>query len=1067
MKNLNIKMALTLLLCVAGFSAFAQTTVRGRVTGSEGEPLYGATVIVEGTSTVAVTDSDGRYTVEVRGPGDVLNFSYVGAEPQSIVVGGRSVIDVAMEDDQWIDPVVVIGYGQQRKSVVTAAISSVSDAVLERATPIRLDDALKGLTAGVMVTSESGQPGAGSQVRIRGMGTINENKPLYVVDGMPMTDGIDYLAPADIERIDILKDAASAAVYGTRGANGVILVTTKSGATSDRVRVTYDFQYGLQNPWRHLDVLNATEYAVIMNDRSLNGGGGIVYPDPYSMGKGTDWQKEVFNKNAPVLSHQLSVSGKSGRNTYYISASYLSEDGTIGGNFDRSNYKRFTVRLNDTYSLMDKSNERNWLNKLDLTTNTSYSRTLQRRIEPNSHFGSVLGSAVYMSPLIDVYTTDEMEATYRELHPGYNFVRDRHNGRLFTLPSAIGSYGEMYNPVAYLNMDGTKYNYHRFVSNFDATLGIWDGLSFKSSFGVDMRFNGEDGWTPIYYLNGNNSALFSSVYSDASSLLTWQVENVLSYDKVFAEKHSVNVLLGQSALETTGRNLRGSNRDMIEEDPDRANLGFTTGDMSKQSASGGLWDDYRLASLFARASYSYDDRYMIQGTVRRDGSSRFGPDNRFAIFPSVSAGWNIRNEAFMEDRAPWLSNLKLRASWGKNGNDQSVGAFAYIALTQTGNDYILGSGPNGTEYIANGTKSSGVANPGLKWEESVQTDVGIDAGFLNGALNVALDYYKKRTEGMIIEMPIPAYVGDNRPMGNVGTMDNSGFEFEVNYRHHVGAFNFWAGGNLTYLKNKLVNLGNDEGFQMYDSFRNYEITRGENGQPFPFFYGYKTDGIFQNVDELDDHSWTGPDKDGKIVTKRIQPDAAPGDVRFVDRDGDGEITENDRTKIGKGSPDWVFGFNAGFDWKGIDFSMIWQGVAGADVFDATWHPGTAPTGNLPRWALDRWTGPGSSNKIPRFTSEGAATTDNWLASDLYVKDGSYLRLKNITLGYTLPERWTSKAFVSRLRVYVTATNLLTFTKYDGFDPEISSGSVDNVSLGLDKGVYPQSRVFYFGVNLNF
>ncbi len=559
--------------------------------------------------------------------------------------------------------------------------------------------------------------------------------------------------------------------------------------------------------------------------------------------------------------------------------------------------------------------------------------------------------------------------------------------------------------------------------------------------------------------------------------LTWQVENVLSYDKVFADKHSVSVLLGQSALETTGSELRGGREDLKAEDPDRANLNFATGSSTdgKQTASGGPWADYRLASLFARASYSYDDRYMIQATIRSDGSSRFGANKRFATFPSVSVGWNIRNEHFMEGRAQWLSAFKLRASWGQNGNDQSLGAFAYTVLTSGGN-HVFGSGAVGNESIIIGTKASGTPNPNLKWEASEQTDIGLDLGFLSGSLNVTVDYYKKRTNGMIIRIPINTYVGTAEPFGNVGKMDNSGFEIEANYRLRAGEFNFYVGANATYLKNNVVNLGNATGILPLDNFGTAGlITRAQNGQPFPYFFGLKTAGIFQNQAEIDSFNENGKtpimnpdtnqqevDDDGNLMWNYPQPNVVPGDVRFVDINKDGKIDDNDRTKIGKGTPDWMYGFNVGFEWKGIDFNMIWQGVAGADVFDGTYRHGAFASGNMPRYMLDRWTGEGSSDKLPRFSFSGTST--NWLSSDLYIKDGSYLRLKNVTLGYTLPITWTSKAFISRLRIYVSASNLLTFTKYDGFDPEIASGGT---SLGVDRGVYPQARTFYFGVNLNF
>ncbi len=1060
MKNFCLKALLTLIFAGGGNIALAQQMVKGQVKDASGEPVIGAAVVIEGTTQGVSTDFDGRYAIQVEDGSAVLTFSYVGTKPYSVAVGTQSVIDVTLEGNQLLDDVVVIGYGVQKKSVVTASISSVDNAMLEKVAAVRVDDALKGLSSGVMVTSASGQPGAGSQIRIRGFGTINNSNPLYVVDGMPISTGIDYLNPSDIERIDVLKDASSCAVYGTRGANGVILVTTKKGS-KDRISVNYDFYYGIQNPWRKRDVLNATEYAVMMNEGALNAGMGIRYADPYAFGAGTDWQDELFNDNAPVQSHQLSLSGQSGRNTYYISASYYDQEGIIGGNVDRSNFERITLRMNDSYTLFDKSETRNWLNKMVLNTNLSYARTISRGISTNSEYGSPLGSAITLSPILGVYVDPDDEAAVAAQYKGYNLIRDKKNGRLYTIPGS--DYNEMSNPLADLSLPGDRYNNDRFVANFDGEITLWDALKFKSSVGIDLGFSGTDGWMPNYYLNANRKQDYSSVYSTMTRGLIWQVENTISYDKTFADKHQLSVMLGQSALESTGRSLTGSNQNLMEEDPDKANLGFATGDREKQGASGYLYADYRLSSLFARASYSYDDRYMVQATVRRDGSSMFGTNNRFAVFPSASVGWNIKNEAFLRDRADWLSSMKLRASWGKNGNDQ-IGAFAYTVLTAAGNNYILGSGAAGNESIINGVKASGTANPDLEWEESRQTDVGLDLGFFKNSLTVTLDYYKKRTEGMLMTMPVPSYLGESKPIGNVGTMNNSGFELEVGYRRTLGDFSFNVGGNLSYLKNKLVNLGNDTGYMNLDSFSTMgTIARAENGETYPFFYGLRTAGIFQTAEEV--AAYSHADDEGNV--QLIQPDAQPGDVRFVDLNGDGKIDDNDRTKIGKATPDWTFGINAGFEWKGIDFSMVWQGVAGNDIYDATRRTDIT-SANQPRWMLGRWTGPGTSDRLPRYTFND--TNNNWKTSDLFIKDGSYLRLKNITLGYTLPERWTSRAFIRKIRVYVSAENLLTFTEYDGFDPEISAGTVGSGqtgSMGIDRGIYPQSRTFYFGANIAF
>ena len=1048
-------------------SAFAQQ-VKGTVKDSAGQPVIGAAVVVEGTTLGVTVDLDGNFVFDKAVPADaVLVVTSIGYKTAKVPVGGGFVEVVLEEDAEMLDEVVMIGYGTQKKAVVSAAISTVGSEMLDKVGAVRIDDALKGMTPGVNVTSNSGHPGAGSQIRIRGIGTINNSNPLYVVDGMAIDGGIDYLAPSDIERIDILKDAASCAVFGTRGANGVILVTTKKGS-KDKVSVTYDFQYGISNPWRKREVLNATEYAVMMNEAAINDGNAPKYADPYSFGVGTDWQDELFYKNAPQQSHQLTISGNSGKNQYFVSAGYFSQDGIVGGDYDRANYERFSVRVNDQYSIFDATQDRTWLNKMSLNVNASYSRTFTTGITTNSEFGSPLGSAAALSPLLSVYVdpADEQsvidqyyyndaahavdETTGELLNPNwsdFNLVRDPENGRLFTVPGT--EFQEMVNPLADLSLPGTKNNYDRLVGGVELDFQLYDGLVFRSSVSVDFSVGGSDGWTPNYYLSSTRHQGYSSVWGSMNRGLVWQVDNTLTYTKSFDDKHNLTVMLGQSAAATQGRNINASKMYLMEEDPSKANMGFATSQREDNDGGGSLYVDYRLSSLFARASYDYDNRYMIQATVRRDGSSRFGPGNRFAIFPSASAAWNIKNEAFLLD-VSWLSNLKLRASWGMNGND-NIGNFMFAAQTSAGNNYVFGSGALGNETIVNGVKTSVTPNDLLQWEKSNQTDVGLDFGFFGNSLQFTADYFYKKTEGMLIEMPVPTYLGESKPWGNVGTMSNSGVELDLNYRYSVGDFSFTIGANAAYIKTLLVNAGNESGILDRGSVHQMgTIIRGENGQPFPYFYGYKTDGVFQTWDEVNAYT----NADGGL----IQPDAQPGDFRYKDLDGDGAITaEGDRTNLGKCVPAWTYGINASIDWKGIDFSMVWQGVAGNKVFDATRRT-DIPTMNQPKYVLNRWTGEGSTNEYPRFTVTDP--NQNWSkASDFFIKDASYFRLKNVTLGYTLPVKWTNKVFVKKLRVYVACENALTFTKYDGFDPEIADY--------VDRGIYPQSRTVQFGASITF
>ena len=1022
------------------------------VSGTDNEPLPGVNVVVKGnTSTGTITDFNSTFTLSA--PADaILSISYIGFKSQEIAVKGHKDIKIVLqEDSETLDEVVVVGYGVQKKSVVTASIAKVSADDLASTAPVRMDNALKGLASGVTVTSSSGQPGAAAQIRVRGVGTIRTENgaadPLYIVDGMPLEGGLDYLNPNDIASIEVLKDAASGAVYGARAANGVILVTTKTGKIG-KTKVTYDFSYGWQSAWKKRDVLNASEYALMINEGAINAGIAPKFSDPYSYGQGTNWQDEVFNNNAPMMNRQVSVSGASEKVNYLFSLGFYTQDGIVGGNFDRSNYERLTLRSNTQYTLFDESKERNWLNSLKVTSNLSYARIKSTNFDDNSTWGTPLGSALALSPILNVY--DETEEAIKAQFDKYGTtaeytpVYDPRNGKLFSIP---GEFGEMSNPIAKLSLPGDKHWSHKFVANFSAELQLWDNLKFKTSYGADLSFWGYDGYRPLYYLRSGESSTQSSAYSRKEDGTVWQLENVLMYDKSI-DKHSFSVLLGQSAKKSSGSYLYGSRNNITNYSRPYIDASTGLAANADRDAAGAPSVDATLASIFARASYNYDERYMLQVTVRRDGSSRFGPNNHYAVFPSFSLGWNLTNEKFMNKRPNWLTTTKIRLSWGKNGNE-NIGNFKYTVLTSPGNNAIFGS----SENVINGVKASGLANPDLKWEESEQLDFGLDFGFFNNALTFTADYYKKKTNGMLMEMNIPFYVGEAKPIGNVGKMENSGIELEAAYKFRVSDWNFRVSANASYLKNKLIEYGNESGWENLDSFQGTgDISRAENGKPFPFFYGYKTAGIFQNTDEVKAYK---NDK-GEL----LQPTAVPGDVRFVDVDGNGIIDANDRTDIGKGMPDWTFGFNLGVSWKNFDLNMMWQGTAGNDIYDATRRTDIA-TSNLPSWMLNRWTGEGTSNRIPRFVQ---GDNVNWQSSDLYVYDGSYLRLKNIQLGYTLPAALTQKVFISSLRFYVAAENLFTFTKYHGFDPEISSGGT---SLGIDYGVYPQARVWTIGASLSF
>lgn len=1043
---------LCLLLLFPTFMFAQKVTVRGQVKDTQGEPIIGANVAIKGTSTGSITDLDGMFVVPDVEQGSLMEISFIGYLTQSVKASGNESLSITLKDDnQALDEVIVIGYGVQKKSVVTASIARVSAEELSATAPVRVDNALKGLASGVQVTTTNGQPGAAAKIRIRGTGTINNSDPLYIIDGMAIDGGIDYLNPNDIASIEVLKDAASGAVYGARAANGVVLVTTKSGKEG-KVRVTYDFSFGFQRPWKERDMLNASQYATLMNEASNYAGEGDLYQNPGQYGIGTNWQKETFNYDAPVQNHQVSVSGATEKINYFLSLGYYDQEGIVGGDYDRSNYNRMTMRSNTTYTLFDESKKRNWLSKMTIGVNAAYSRIKNSGIEANSLTGSALGNAMFLSPMMSVYAEDEA-ALYKEhaenIKQYGDLVRDKKTGQLLSVPSK--DFNEISNPLGYLSLPGEINNSDKFVANFYAELTLWDNLKFKTSYGTDLAFWGKDGWSKPFYLATNSHGDKSKVWSEMNRGCTWQLENILTYDKTI-NAHSFAVVLGQSAKKYTGRKVGGSAYDMIAELDDKANIDFTSGLASdgKRDVYGGKFDPSTLASYFGRISYNYDERYMLQMTVRRDGSSNFGPNNKWATFPSVSLGWNITNESFMQERPEWLTNTKIRLSWGKNGNE-NIGAFRYTANVSTNNNYVFGGGTG--QQIIMGSKPSGTPNADLMWEESEQYDAGIDFGFFNNSLTLSADYYKKKTNGMLKEMSIPSYLGESKPWGNVGTMENSGVEVDLSYKFRTGDWNFKVGGNISYLKNKLINLGNSDGFEMLDNVHQLgNVSRAENGEAYPFFYGYKTAGIFQNQAQIDAYVNNKGDK--------LQANAQPGDVIFVDVNEDGTISDIDRTNIGKGTPDWTYGLNFQTSWKDIDFSFLISGSIGNDIFDATRRLDLRHV-NLPTEIMDRWHGEGTSNMTPRFTWTN--NNDNYRASDLYIKNGSYMRLKNIQLGYTLPKTLTSKAFISSLHVYVAAENLLTLTGYEGFEPEISYDK----SSGIDRGIYPQARTFTVGLNLNF
>ena len=1070
------KIASLILALGLSLVAMAQgVTFKGVVLDSANQPVIGAFVVEQGTTNGTMSDENGAFALTTA-RGASVEVSCIGYVTQVIVNNGEQNLRIVLVDDaQMLEETVVIGYGVQKKSVVTASISSVTADDLKVQSQTRVDNMLQGMTSGVQVTQNSGAPGASSTVIVRGVGSINHASPLYIVDGMP-AGSIDYINPNDIERIDVLKDAASAAVYGARAADGVVLVTTKSGKEG-KTTVSYDFSYGMQNPWRKPQVLNATEYAIMMNEGMLNAGSAPIYDDPYSLGQGTDWVDAIFDKNAPIVKHDLNISGGNGRVNYNISGGYLSSKGTIGGRFDQSYYDRMTLRENVGITLFDASQERNWLNKLTFNNQVSFAHIKSAGISANSEYGSPLGSALGMSPLDPIYADAAEEERYKTLYPaGYPYIIRNSEGVAYFIADG-GTYNEQANPIAMLDRPHAYSSTDKIVGNLTTELQLIDGLKFRNALTLDLSYVYGHSYTEQYFLtsksysldqvlssivydkDGNASTVDKMNYGSSASqsmnrYYSYQVENTLTYDKVFG-KHSINVVLGQSAFMSSSSYVGASAKGLIyPDDPWKISVDNTLGQQKDGDRNGwGRWNSipYSILSYFGRVSYNFDERFLAQATLRRDASSHFGPNNKWGTFPSASLGWNIKNEEFLKYNTV-ISMAKLRASWGMNGKD-NLADFLYAVYANSNNNYVFGSGANGTESINIGVKASGLANPNAKWEQSIQTDFGVDLGLWGNKFTATIDYYIKDASGMLMELQVPTYAGDSAPTGNVGSMRNSGVEIDLGWRSNVSDFNYGIKFNASYNRNVLTHLADDATYIITSSHKIGNLTRGEVGEVFPFFWGWKTDGVFQNWDEINSYV----NKEGNL----IQPNAQPGDFRWKDINNDGVINDDDRTKLGKGIPDWTFGLTLTMDWKGFDFSMLLQGQLGAQTLNVTRRTDLYYI-NLPKSILNRWTGEGSTNKYPRFCFDSA--NENYRVSDYWMEDASFLRARNIQLGYTLPNTLTSKIFISRLRLYAQVENAFTLTRYTGCDPEVSGGFRE---VGVDRGVYPQSRTVTFGVNVTF
>lgn len=1020
-----------------------QIRVTGKVTAqSDGSPLPGVTVIVQGTKTGTSTDTKGDFIISVPKLGSVLVFSQIGMETRSVVVRDNTPLNIALrESASTLSEVVVVGYGTQRKSVVTGAISSVKASDLQNQQISRVEQALQGRTSGLTVASASGAPGSSATVRIRGITSLNSNNPLYVVDGVVVdVGGIDYLNQADIESIEVLKDAASAAIYGARAAGGVILITTKKGK-SGSMDVNYSGYYGTQAPARKLELLNAMQYATLRNEASVNGGGSIVFSDPQALGTGTDWQDALFNDNARIQNHELSISGGGEKSTFYTSFGYFDQQGIVAS--DISNYKRYNIRLNSTHKIKD------WLT---VGQNVGYSHIKsQGGLGTNTEFGGPLSSAINLDPLTPVIITDQNEANTNP-YSGQQVVRDA-NGNPYGISQIVQQ--EMTNPLAYVQTRLGNYGWSdNIVGNVYAEIEPVKGLKLRSTVGSKLAYWGDESFTPIYYLNAATTSNQTAFSRNRNKAFNWNIENTASYSQKI-DRHNFTVLIGQGAYKdnhTSGLNITFNN--IAAKTFDEATFNLKVPAASRVSdAYEGI--DHTVSSLFTRVTYDYGEKYLFTGILRRDGSSRFGSSHKYGFFPSASVGWVASNEEFWPENKV-VNFAKVRASYGVTGNDE-LGDFRYLATVGPNRNYVFGN-----DGLFIGYSPDAPANPDLKWEETSQLDIGLDASLFQN-WTFTFDWFNKKTTGILQPLTLPGYFGaTGTSYGNVADMENKGVEMELGFRKQLGDFRLDLRGNASYIKNKVTYLGENLGAPIEFITQNsaviqnirHDLQRTAVGESFNSFYGYKTNGIFQNQAEIDSYV----NSEGTV----IQPDAVPGDFKWVDSNGDGSITEADRMFLGNALPSWTFGFTLNAAWKQFDIQVFGQGVAGNKIFQAVRRL-DIPTANWQGKALNRWTAEGSTNSYPRLsTSDPNYNFSN--PSDFYLEDGDYFRIKTLQIGYTFSKPLIKKAGLKNARIYVSSNNLVTFTKYSGFDPEIGGGPD---LFGVDAGIYPQARSFLLGVNVGF
>jgi TonB-linked SusC/RagA family outer membrane protein len=990
--------------------------VNGTVMDETGMPLPGVSVLVKGTTSGTATDFDGKFELDKLANNAVLVFSSLGSITKEYVVTKSETITITLsEDTQALEEVVVIGYGSQKKREVTGAVSVVGAETLDKIKPVRVEQALQGTVSGVNVTSSSGSPGAALNIRIRGIGTNGNSAPTTIIDGYVGELGL--LNPNDIESITVLKDA-QAAIYGTIGANGIILVTTKKGRKNQKPQFNYNTYVGFQNTSRELPTLNATEYALLLNESYANGGQPLPFPNVNGLGEGTNWQNEVFGRNVPMVNHDINLQGGSENISYAISGSFLEQEGIIGG--DKTGFERSTARI----ALDGKLTE-----KFKFRTNIIYTN-FNRRTVNEFGLGSVLFNALNVPATLKPYDA---------------------NGDFSLVPSTPGLGTEIINPLAQVANTFNDYDFSKLNGNFaldyqvTKDFVVTSQIGFNTSNARGKSFNPQISYGGKVFDNPRSSVNQNAISDNNYSLDVYGV-----YTKKINEVHNFQGTIGTTVFKEWGNGLFATGYDVPNNSWEFADIALTTGVFEGITNGSYAYDERRL-SYFGRIQYDYMGKYLVSAMLRRDTSTKFGPSNTVAYFPSVTAGWIVSDEKFFGERKNF-NFLKARFSYGTLGNDQ-ISNNGYLGLLNGEGTYVFDNS------LTNGTAIGLLPNPDLKWEQAEKIDFGLDMKFFDDKLEVITDYFIDTRKDLLIGgIPVSGILGVAAPGGgsptrNAGTVRNSGLELAFNYNDKIGEdLTFSVGYNVTFLKNEVLEVNNGTGFLEGGGFGVGQpaASRMEVGQPIGYFFGYVTDGIFQNQAEVDAHP-------SQVA---LGAAASPGDLRFKDINGDGVIDLNDRTNIGNPIPDATMGFNMQLNYKNFDFNAYFFASVGNDMVRN--YERVLSDANRLDYVLDRWTGEGTSNTVPRVTT---GATSNNVFSDYFVEDASFLRLQNVQLGYSLPNEWIEKVKLTKFRFYGSITNLFTLTKYKGYDPSASSGAP--IGGGIDNGFYPLPRIFMLGLNVNF